>query len=570
MTSTDMAGRRLGRVGAGLLALLVLVAVCAPLLAPYDPSARVTAPFASPSLSHPLGANDVGQDLLSGLLHGGRVSLAVGILAAVLATTLGAVVGLVAGTSGRAVDAVMMRLVDMVLALPLVPLTIVVGVFMGPGLATLVLVIAGVTWASTARELRSQVLSLRERDDVRAARMMGAGHWHVGRRYLLPALALVLVPQLVLAAKLSILLEAALSFLGLGDPGVPSWGSILSAAHERSAFLTGAWVWWVLPAGLCIAAAVLSFALIGYGLEERSRPGVAAASKRPAPSRRMRPPPGASSLSPPADAVVAVVDATVDYGDGATAVRAVDGVSLHVSAGEAVGLIGESGSGKSTLVTTALGLLRPPARLVEGDVWVAGRHLAELSGVELRGLHGDQVALVPQDAMSALNPVMRVGDQIAEAIRVHHAVSKAAVRERVHTLLEQVEVGGSRARAWPHELSGGMRQRAVLAMALANEPRLLVADEATNGLDVVVAAELVRLLARLREELDVALLVVSHDLPLVTRLTERLLVMQQGQVVEAGSTERLRSSPSHPYTRRLLEASSLPELASPAGPGAGM
>ncbi|MDP9020347.1 MAG: ABC transporter permease, partial [Actinomycetota bacterium] len=260
-------GACLGLVGAGLLLVLVAVAAAAPLLAPYDPTARAGPPFASPSADHLLGTNDVGQDLLSELLFGARVSLAVGIAAAVAATAVGTVVGLVAGYARGWVDAVLMRVVDVVLSLPFLPLMLVVGVFVGPGLATQILVIGGVMWAGAARELRSQVLSARELDHVLAARSMGARSGHVAVRHLLPAVTPLVVPQLVLATKTAVLLEASLSFLGLGDPTAKSWGTTLFYANARSAFLTDAWLWWVVPPGLGIVAAVLAFALMGYALE---------------------------------------------------------------------------------------------------------------------------------------------------------------------------------------------------------------------------------------------------------------------------------------------------------------
>lgn len=261
-----------GLVGLGMLSFLLLVALLAPLLAPYDPAARIAPPFAPPGWEHPLGANDVGQDILSNLVFGARVSLVVGISAAAAATVIGTLVGLTAGYSGGVVDAVLMRLVDVALSLPFLPLMIVIGVFLGPGLSTEILVISGVIWAGAARELRSQTLSVSRRDHVRAARAMGAGRWYVLRRHLLPVVFPLVIPQFVRAANVAILLEASLSFLGLGDPTAQSWGTMLFYANARSAFLTDAWIWWVVPPGLCIAAAVLSFALIGYALEERARP----------------------------------------------------------------------------------------------------------------------------------------------------------------------------------------------------------------------------------------------------------------------------------------------------------
>lgn len=259
------AGSRLGIAGAGLFGALVVVAVAAPLLAPFDPAARVGTPFAAPGGPHLLGTNDVGQDLLSELLCGARVSLAVGVVAALAATVVGTAVGLVAGYSRGAVDNVLMRLVDVVLSLPFLPLMIVIGVFLGPGLATQMAVVAGVIWAKTARQIRSQALSTRELDHVLAARAMGAGPVHVVARHLLPSMAPLVASQLVLATRTAILLEASLSFLGLGvRPPTPSWGSSLRAGYQ---FLTTA-PWLSIYPGLAIFITVLALNLFGDGLRQ--------------------------------------------------------------------------------------------------------------------------------------------------------------------------------------------------------------------------------------------------------------------------------------------------------------
>ncbi|HEV8115461.1 MAG TPA: dipeptide/oligopeptide/nickel ABC transporter permease/ATP-binding protein, partial [Acidimicrobiales bacterium] len=481
---------RVGRVGLALLGTLVAVAVTAPLLAPYGPRARVGIPFGRPGGGHVLGTNDVGADLLSELLYGARVSLAVGLAAAVAATAIGTTVGLVAGYARGLLDTILMRVVDVVLSLPFLPLAIVVGVFVGPGIPTLIGLIAAVNWAGTARELRSQVLSARELDHVDAARSMGAGTFHVLGRHVLTEVTPLVVPQFVQAAKVAILAEASLSFLGLGDPSTPSWGATLSAAHARNAFLTDAWLWWVVPPGLAIGLTVLAFALVGYGFEEAARPRLRTRPVKTPPVPKS--PPIATAGSDPAAAgrpVLAVSGLTVRYDGPGGGIVAVDDVSITVGAGELVGLIGESGSGKTTLVAAATGLLRPPAAVTAGRVVLEGDDLAGLSPSELRRRRSTRVALVPQQAMASLDPVLRVGDQLAEAVRAHQSVSRAQARARAAELLGMVGIDPDRARHHPHQLSGGMRQRVVIAMAVANDPDLLIADEPTTALDVTIQAQ---------------------------------------------------------------------------------
>jgi len=263
---------RLGLIGGGALALIVVVAAAAPWLAPYDPHAQTGVPFASPSSAHLLGTDDVGHDLLSQLMYGARVSLLIGFLAAFISIFIGSAVGVVSGYFRGFIDATIMRAVDVVLALPFLPLLIVLAAFLGRGLATIIFVISAVTWAWPARVVRSQVLSVRERGDVQASRAMGARTTHLLLRHVLPSVSPLIIAQFVGAARFAILLEASLSFLGLGDPTTISWGTILYYASARGAFLTGAWLWWVVPTGLLIAIVVLGFAFVGFALEERADP----------------------------------------------------------------------------------------------------------------------------------------------------------------------------------------------------------------------------------------------------------------------------------------------------------
>ncbi len=442
-----------------------------------------------------------------------------------------------------------MRIVDVVLSLPVLPLTIVIGVFAGPGLKTQIMVISGVLWAGLARELRAQVLTLRERDYIQAERAMGAGPVYVLRRHIIPAIMPLVIPQFVLTVKTAILLEASLAFLGLGDISSASWGSMLSMAHARNAFLTDAWVWWVLPPGIAIAVTVLGFALLGNAIEERSRP-VLTARKRARLRRRARPAETLPVEVAPAAPLV-VDDLTVVYGENG---RGATNVSFTIAAGELVGLVGESGSGKSTVAAATLGLLPSAARIASGRVLVSGRDVATLSNDELRSLRGNRISLIPQEALSALNPVRSIGAQVDEAILAHRSCSRREARNRTLDLLTQVGLGADRADAYPHQLSGGMRQRVVIAMALANEPDVVIADEPTSGLDVLREAEVLALLDDLRTRHSLALLIVTHNLPVIERIADRIAVMKDGDLVEIGTAAQIATEPQHPYTRRLVDA----------------
>jgi peptide/nickel transport system permease protein len=267
---------RLARAGGGALLALALVALLAPLIAPHDPTVTSGPSFARPSLEHLLGTNDIGQDIFSELLYGARNSMLIGGVAAVIAVTAGLVVGLVAGLARPLAEATLMRATDLALAVPLIPLMVVLSAFFGGGTLIQMLVIGGLLWGPPAREVRAQVLSQRERGPVRAAVAMGAGPRHVVRRHLLPVLLPLAAGQLVRATATAILLEASLSFLGLGDPAAKSWGTMLHFAQVQGAVLTDAWLWWVIPPGLAIAATVVSLALLATAIDgRRSLPGIA-------------------------------------------------------------------------------------------------------------------------------------------------------------------------------------------------------------------------------------------------------------------------------------------------------
>jgi len=237
-------------------------------------------------------------------------------------------------------------------------------------------------------------------------------------------------------------------------------------------------------------------------------------------------------------------------------VRAVDGVSFTVAAGRTLGLVGESGCGKTLTALSLLRLLPPAARIVGGAVLLDGRDLLRLDERAMRGLRGATVAMVFQEPMTSLNPVLTVGEQIAEAVRIHEGSGRRAARARAVEMLRLVEIPAPERRvdAYPHELSGGMRQRVMIAMALSCRPRLLVADEPTTALDVTIQAQILDLLAALQSRFGMALILVTHDLGVVAERADDVLVMYAGRVVEVAPARALFARPLHPYTRGLLRS----------------
>jgi peptide/nickel transport system permease protein len=254
--------------GAAILAVLALIALLADLIAPYPPGAYVGVPVRPPTLAHPMGTNDVGQDVLSALLHGSRVSILVAMAAGSAVVTIALMVALPAGLLRGPVDMALMRVVDVLMAVPHLPLMIVLAAFLGPGLGNVILVIVALGWVRPARTLRSQVLTLRSRGYLHSARLFGGRWLYLTRRHLLPALAPLIAAAFVAQAGRAVMLEAALAFLGIGDPTIHSWGMMMRHALDfRGVFLTPAWQWWLIPPGVCLTLLVMSLMMLGTTVE---------------------------------------------------------------------------------------------------------------------------------------------------------------------------------------------------------------------------------------------------------------------------------------------------------------
>jgi peptide/nickel transport system permease protein len=554
----------MGIVGIAMVLLTVIVAIFAPLIAPYDPyeTVRVTIMdiYQPPSALHWLGTDDGGTDVFSALVYGSRVSLIVGFAAAFIALVVGGALGLIAGYY-RKLGGAIMRVTDFFLVIPDLALLIVIVAVIGPSLGNIILVIGLLGWTTTARLVRSQTLSVRERGYVRRARAVGASDFHILSRHVFPLVLPLMLANTVLVISLSILSESTLAFLGLGDPLLISWGKMLNVAFTRGAVSAGAW-WALLPPGLAIVWVVLGTTLFGTALEELFNPKLTRHHLEKERPLKDLPP----ALPPPKpELLVSVRGLSVGYDSPGGVLTAVEDVGFELRRGEVLGLVGESGCGKTTAVMGALRLLPPSGRVTAGEVFFEGMDLTRLEADELRDLRWKRLAVVFQGAMNALNPVRRVGDQITEAIRLHEpSVSHAAADARAERLLQRVGIGPERVNDYPHTLSGGMRQRAMIALALACEPALIIADEPTTALDVMIQAQILELLAELVDEMDMSMIVVTHDLGVVAQTCDRVVVMYGGVVAEQGPVAEVFSSPSHPYTQLLLEA--FPDMDHPDRP----
>nr|WP_281282753.1 dipeptide/oligopeptide/nickel ABC transporter permease/ATP-binding protein [Nonomuraea terrae] len=468
--------------------------------------------------------------------------------------------GAVAATSRRAVDETIMRLLDVIMAFPGIALAAVLVAVFGGSITVLVMAMAFLYMPSVARVVRANVIAQYGEDYVAAERVIGARTPHILVRHVaVNCAAPVLVFCTVMVAD-AIVFEASLSFIGAGvRPPDPSWGSVI--ADGKNLVLLGGWWATVFP-GLLILVTVLALNILAEGVSDAwaapaarkapvkkegdafeqaepgsgevvELPGLAEAARRLA--ERARPLP----QGPP---ILAVERLRIGFAEG---VDIVDGIGFEVRPGEVLGLVGESGCGKSLTALTVMGLQPRDAR-VSGHVRFDQRELLALPRRARRRLLGHEMAMIYQDALSSLNPAMTIKAQLKQ-------LTRRGGRRSPPELLELVGLDARRTlSAYPHELSGGQRQRVLIAMALSREPKLIVADEPTTALDVTVQAQVIELLLALREELGFALILVSHDLALVADVTDRVVVMYGGQIVETGVTASLVGAPAHHYARGLL------------------
>lgn len=545
-----------------MVAVIILGSICLPCLT----SEPIYLPLTAPDGLHLLGTDNSGRDILALLIQSAAISLSIGLGSALCAVTIGASVGCTASYLRSPADDLLMRLADLALLIPALPLIIVMAAYLGPGVLQVSAVIALTAWPSTARLIYAHVLKLREELFVVNARSMGAGRIYLMVYHILPNCTELLLAKTVLTVASSMLAEAGVSFLGLGDSAHPSWGSMLHDAFSSAALINGYW-WWYLPPVLCISSAVVLLNMAGYLLSDReltssSVRDAGVASRDSAASRDSSADadydtrqkgtllPLFSSTLPP---LLSIRDLGIRFSGSTGLTRAlVDQLNLNIHAGEKVAVIGATGSGKSLLLLSLLGLL-PNGAEVSGSILIQGEDLATFSEAELRRHRGLFAAYVPQGAGHALNPLLSVGDQVGERMRSHMGFDRDRALKRAARTLAAVGFADPEElmRSYPHHLSGGMKQRVLLAMALSGNPSLILADEPTKGLDQSAIDEILTILKNLKLKTVVT---VTHDLLFAQALCSRVVVIYAGLLVEDAPASSFFNKPLHPYSRALVEA----------------
>jgi len=552
----------MGLLGLYMLLSIILIAFLADVIAPLQVSSSKEIGSADiyqpPSGRNWFGTDDAGGDVFTNFIHGARISLTVGIFAAFISIIIGGIIGVAAGFFGGRTENLLMRFTDFMLVIPDLPLTIVIVALTKPSLLNIIFVIGLLGWTTTARMVRSQTLAVKSRKFVLRARAIGSSKLHIIRRHILPLVAPILVVQGVLVVSLAVLNESTLSFLGLGDPTALSWGGMLNYAFSRGAMSTNSW-WALVFPGLGIVWVVLGLTLFGQGLEQVLNPRLDTHNLMPSlPNITNDKPKVVDSKT-----LLEVQNLSINYvTEGRAPARAVENISFSLKEGELIGLVGESGCGKTTLMLALLQLLPAAGQIVNGHVVFGGKDLVTMTPEEIDTIRWNGISIIFQGAMNALNPVRTVGDQIREAIIKHiPTFPKDKLDHRVIELLDLVGISSNQKDHFPHQYSGGMRQRAMTAMALACNPQVIIADEPTTALDVMIQAQILELMDDLRRKLGLAIIFVTHDLGIVAEMCDRVLVMYGGVTAEYADVDVIYNDPKHPYTQELLKA--FPDLTKP-------
>ncbi|MBE7953761.1 dipeptide/oligopeptide/nickel ABC transporter permease/ATP-binding protein [Microbacterium sp. R1] len=547
----------LGAASLATIVLIVLISAVAPLIAPFDPAyVDITAANVPPGTDgHLLGADASGRDVFSRLLVAGQLTLAGAAVTVLISVLLGVSVGLISGYFGKTFDLAAGWVSDLVLVLPSKIVLVALFAVIGPNTLITMAVLGVMVAPQFYRLVRNLVMGVKNELYVDAARVSGLSDAAIIGRHVLFAVRAPIIIQAAFVAGIAVVIQAGLEFIGLGDPNTPTWGGMLQDAFAAMYKSPTMLIWPGLAIGLFVAACVLLGNAVRDALEgtDAALSATTTAATASTTAARTVEKHVVADESDANDALLRVENLSVGYPDRDGGVKAVvESVSFAVRPGEVVGVVGESGSGKSQTAFSILGLLPPGGRVVGGRILFEGKELDPRTGAAR--LRGTRVAYIPQEPMSNLDPAYRIGAQLMEPLVIVSKLRKAEARERALSLLARVGIPDPRRvfDAYPHEISGGMAQRVLIAGAIAGEPDLIIADEPTTALDVTVQAEILDILRDLQRERGMAMMLVTHNFGVVADLCDRVVVMQTGRVVETGTVAKIFDAPQHAYTRMLL------------------
>ncbi|MDR2998976.1 MAG: dipeptide/oligopeptide/nickel ABC transporter permease/ATP-binding protein [Microbacterium sp.] len=556
--------RPAGSISLAILLLLVLIAVFAPLLAPYDPNfVDLSITRAPPSPEHLLGGDTTGRDVLSRLIFGARITIWGAVVAIVTSIVIGVPSGLAAGYFGGTFDRIATWLSDAIQSVPGMIILLIVGANTGNNFDILMVTIGVFMAPGYFRLTRSTVLAVRNETYVDAARVSGLSNARIMSRHVIRPVIAPIVIQSALTAGMAMGMQAGLQFLGIGGGTTPGWGAAMNEGFRVMRTDPLLLLWPSLALGISVAAlAVLGSTLADVMsvktpmLTSRQRRRIAAKAAAGRSADEVSTITGSVSHRA-ADSAVRLENLRVKYETAKGPVEVVHGITLDVAPGEVLGIVGESGSGKSQTVFSMLDLLPKAGYATADAIWIGGKDVTRLPRAARAKLLGRAIGYVPQEPMTNLDPSFTIGHQLCEPLKSVHGLSSTDAKARALEMLDRVGiVDPARVmRSYPHELSGGMAQRVLIAGAIAGHPQVLVADEPTTALDVTVQAEVLELLRELQQEYRMALVIVTHNFGVVADICDRVVVMRNGAIEEIGDVSGIFSSPESDYTRELIAAS---------------
>ncbi|WP_298045466.1 dipeptide/oligopeptide/nickel ABC transporter permease/ATP-binding protein [uncultured Microbacterium sp.] len=544
-----------------VLGILVLVAVFAQWIAPFDANfANIGKTLAAPDAENLLGTDSAGRDTFSRLVLGAQTTLLSALLCAVVAIAIGLPSGLVAGYYAGMFDSVSNWVVTVLMAIPGIILLLTIRAAFGPSVWISMIAFGVLISPGYFRLTRTAVQSVRNELYVDAARVSGLSDNRIIARHIFSVVRAPIIIQTAIVCGVAITIQSGLEFLGLGDPAVATWGVMLAEGFKNVYLNPLLLVWPAVAIGLAIGALVLLGNAVRDALEDREKVRVTRASaKRDASTAAAR---RVAIVEPIGDHLVAVSNLAVGYPQAGGAIKeVVRDVSFTVDRGEVLGIVGESGSGKSQTAFSILGLLPPEARIVSGAIRFDGEYTVAPGDTvvdqdRMSKLRGTRISYIPQEPMSNLDPAYTIGSQLVGPMVRVLQISKAEARKRALRLLADVGIVNPARTfaAYPHEVSGGMAQRVLIAGAISCEPDLIIADEPTTALDVTVQAEVLDLIRDLQLRLGVSVILVTHNFGVVADLCDRVVVMQNGRLVESGNVRDVLRDPQDPYTIKLLSS----------------
>lgn len=550
-------------MGLAAVAVLLLIVVCALFagwLAPFDPTRATNTVLSSPNGTHLLGTDSTGRDILSRLLYGSRGTLLSAVIAAVVAIGIGLPAGLVAGYYGRWFDNLSSWATNILMALPTMIVLLAVRAAVGPNVYVTMVVFGVMVSPGFFRLVRTATQSVRGELYVDAARVAGLSDVRIIGRHILGVVRAPVIIQAAMVCGIAISFQSALEFLGLGDPTAATWGVMVNDGF-RTIFRAPLTLLWPSAA---ISLTIGGFVLFANALRDALEDQVKTKEKRKAAQPKTvstAPVPDVAAV-PATEHLLEVRDLRIQYpqpGGGRTTV--VDGVSWFVDRDEVLGIVGESGSGKSQSVFAVLGLLPDNAIVANGQIIFDGVSTVDASTSRidqsaLAALRGRRISYIPQEPMSNLDPSFTIGSQLVRPMTRLLGISKAEGEKRALDLLASVGIKDPRRTysSYPHQVSGGMAQRVLIAGAISCEPDVIIADEPTSALDVTVQADVLDVIRDLQTELHQGIILVTHNFGVVADICDRVAVMQNGRIVEQGDVRTILRNPSHEYTQMLLES----------------